>query len=228
MQSLFYSKLVKSRAMCWMLYWKWNPEWLSGSAVVSGWIVHPHDGRADWELCSLPCPASRERMWPCVTSLGKDQNSEFKVQFLLNAYQFHKHPNVIASQVGTIGTSIMCVCPGCRGNIFLTVGRGQKRGKNTVLENPYHMRPWASVHLSLPSGWVLGPPDLGQQSQHGGWLPTGPTWTAWLPPSSPKRRWRFGGDSEQNEAPKRVGHLNSARFCALSCHPPANRPVPRT
>ena len=34
-------------------------------------------------------PASRRSILPPITSLGKDQNLKFEVQFLLNEYSFH-------------------------------------------------------------------------------------------------------------------------------------------
>lgn len=47
-------------------------------------VVYPHDHMADWELGSLPLLS----FLPHIVCQGKDQNSEFKVGFLLNVYHF--------------------------------------------------------------------------------------------------------------------------------------------
>ena len=53
------------------------------SGIVSVLVVHPHDRVADR---ALHCRVSRERIILYIASLGKDQNSEFEVWFLLNVY----------------------------------------------------------------------------------------------------------------------------------------------
>ena len=52
--------------------------------VGSVWIVHTPDRGADEEL-RLP---SIKSIIPRTASLGKDQNSKFEIQFVLNAYHF--------------------------------------------------------------------------------------------------------------------------------------------
>ena len=51
-------------------------------------VVYPGDRGADWELrLAAPRPASRE-YHTTYNKTGKNQNSKFEIQFLLNAYHF--------------------------------------------------------------------------------------------------------------------------------------------
>lgn len=50
--------------------------------------VASHNCLASLELWSHLCPASEERIILYIVSPGKDPNSIFQVQFLLNAYRF--------------------------------------------------------------------------------------------------------------------------------------------
>ena len=47
------------------------------------------DGVADWELWPAATSQHQERVSQHVASPGKNQNSKFEVQFLLNAYHYH-------------------------------------------------------------------------------------------------------------------------------------------
>ena len=52
--------------------------------VVSVSVVSPPDCLADWELWL----SAQHHNWECITKLGKDHNSKFKVWVLLNGYHF--------------------------------------------------------------------------------------------------------------------------------------------
>ena len=70
--------------MYWILYWKWKTDWLCGSRVIVSLVIA-------WLMGGVAAvrPASRRSILPPITSLGKDQNLKFEVQFLLNEYSFH-------------------------------------------------------------------------------------------------------------------------------------------
>lgn len=73
-----------------------------------------------------------------------------------------------------------------------------------VLEHSVSQDPvWSGsegAFLSLPDGPVLGFQEPGQQSLVCVWVAAVPTWSLWLLLLSPKTRWIFGIDAEQNEA----------------------------
>ena len=52
------------------------------------------------------CPASRETIGPYIASLGKEQNSEFEVWFLLNAISLSHHCKVKKKKNPLSGTNI--------------------------------------------------------------------------------------------------------------------------
>ena len=57
---------------------------------VSIWVIYICDHVADWELWHAVTAQPQEIVTlPHNLSLGKDQISKFKVQFLLNVYNFH-------------------------------------------------------------------------------------------------------------------------------------------
>lgn len=56
------------------------------SMVISVLVVHPGSFKAAWELRGLMLPSISKENLLHVSSLAEDQNSEFEVQFLLNAY----------------------------------------------------------------------------------------------------------------------------------------------
>ncbi|XP_048952354.1 uncharacterized protein LOC112663468 [Canis lupus dingo] len=58
---------------------------------------------------SLPCPASPERITLCITSPGKDQNSEFQVRFLLKVCHCH---TLVRSKNHEVKPSIESGCQG--------------------------------------------------------------------------------------------------------------------
>lgn len=69
----------------WVLYWKWKIGQLYGyRMVVSGSVPSIHS----WPGAVAHCPNVTEGAVPCIASPGKDPDSKFKVQFLLNAYHF--------------------------------------------------------------------------------------------------------------------------------------------
>ena len=59
--------------------------------VIRVSVVYPCDRMADWGgVAHYCCLASQGSTVPCITNPGeKNQNSKFKVWFLLNAYFFH-------------------------------------------------------------------------------------------------------------------------------------------
>lgn len=62
-------------------------------ASVGG--VDPHDLMAAWELRLAALPSIRERIVPYVASLGKDTNSKFEVQCLLEFILHLQHINTL-------------------------------------------------------------------------------------------------------------------------------------
>lgn len=81
--------------------------------VISVLAVYPHDRTADWEPRLAADAQRQERVSHCsITSPGKDPNSKFKVQFLLNAYCFHttvkwKNPKLNHCTLGAICTPLL-------------------------------------------------------------------------------------------------------------------------
>lgn len=57
------------------------------SCRVSG--VYPHDPVTDRELQPAATAQCQVSIGRCMASPGKDQNSKFKFQFLVNVYHFH-------------------------------------------------------------------------------------------------------------------------------------------
>ena len=57
--------------------------------ILSVLVVHPCDHEAAWVLRLTATAQKHERVSIHIASLGKDQNSKFEVQFLLNVYHFH-------------------------------------------------------------------------------------------------------------------------------------------
>lgn len=66
-----------------------KPNGCMGTDVVSVAVFHPFDQVTDWEL-QLPSPLSTMgTVISHITSPGKDPDSKFKVQFLLNVCHFY-------------------------------------------------------------------------------------------------------------------------------------------
>ena len=58
--------------------------------TVSVWVIYICDHVANWELWHAVTAQHQEIVTlPHNLSPGKDQNSKFKAQFLLNVYHFH-------------------------------------------------------------------------------------------------------------------------------------------
>ena len=81
-QSYFRMKCWISHVLYWILYGKWQTESLCWLFTLWSrtWLTGSHRCPASWDSTA------------CLTSFvrpGKDQNSQFKVHFPLNAYYFH-------------------------------------------------------------------------------------------------------------------------------------------
>lgn len=72
------------------MYWKWKTEWLNGIRMVVSVSVQLLTLAVEWLGAAVHChcPASWKSIVPHAPRQGKDQTSEFEVQFLLNAYYF--------------------------------------------------------------------------------------------------------------------------------------------
>ena len=65
------------------------------------------------------CPASHENVVPCITSVVKDQNSKFKVWFLLNAYCFCTVVKSKSCQLNHGKSGTICIALGVIVNLDL-------------------------------------------------------------------------------------------------------------
>lgn len=86
---------------------KVNPGWLNGDGqVTSGLVIYPHDHVAAWQLqlaAAVVLP---------ITRPGRDQNSNFKVQFPLNTLSRHRkaEKSEVKPSQGGDGVSQTFVC----------------------------------------------------------------------------------------------------------------------
>ena len=82
--------------------------------VVSVLVLYPHDGTAHWLLRFAPTAQHRKRALYRILLAQENQNSEFEVGFLLNAYCFCpivKSNNFQSShrESGTFGVRIIFI-----------------------------------------------------------------------------------------------------------------------
>lgn len=87
-KAYFIIKHCISHVICWILYWKWETEWLSGyRTVISASVIYSHDHMAEWALRMPPLPRIREGMVRNIISPEKVKIQNSKCGFfLLNVY----------------------------------------------------------------------------------------------------------------------------------------------